>query len=156
MYEDGEAALTLLQSHFDVSPDSLCLYGYSLGNIVSIHLASNIVNPSCLIAEAAFASANSLTQSGLSLDLPALWLTEGAFDNAEKIRSIQTPLLVIHGEDDDFVRYRDNGKVVFDNAPEPKLLLLVPGANHTDIPAVLGVHEYQRAVSSWISDSVER
>ena len=45
--------------------------------------------------------------------------------NAEKIKNIKSPLLLFHGDDDDSVRFRDNGKVVFDNAPEPKKLVLV-------------------------------
>ncbi len=154
--EDGEAALIFVQATYGVSADSLCLYGYSLGNVVSIHLAANAVTPLCLIAEAPFASANSLTQSGTGLDLPARWMTEGAFDNAGTIGRIRTPLLVIHGENDDFVRFWDNGKIVFENAPEPKQLLLVPRAVHTDIPAVMGTEAYQTAVRDWIEYSISR
>ena len=109
----------------------------------------------CLIAEAPFASANSLTQASLSLDIPALWLTRGKFDNAEKIRRIKTPFLLLHGEDDDFVRFRDNGKVIFENAPQPKSLTLVPGAKHHDIPEKMGIDNYLKVVSDWINFSVK-
>jgi len=155
MYEDGKAAWSLLQDRYHVPADSLCLYGYSLGNVASIYLASEVVTPACLIAEAAFASANSLTQSALSLDIPARWLTDGSFDNAERVRTIHAPLLVIHGSDDDFVRFRDNGRVVYENAPEPKSLLLVPDANHTDIPYVMGVRSYQQTVREWIEFGID-
>ena len=156
LFEDGEAAWELVQSRYAIPADSLCLYGYSLGNVVSIHLAAEIVTPLCLMAEAPFASANSLTQSATAMDLPALWLTAGRFDNALAIRNIQTPLILLHGADDDFVRFRDNGKVVYDNAPEPKSLVLVPGANHTDIPHVMGRKHYLNTVQEWIASGAKR
>jgi hypothetical protein len=150
LYQDGEAALAWLLSHKELRTDSLLLYGYSLGNVVSIHLAAGVVRPLGLIAEAPFASANSLTQGSLALDIPGGWLTEGEFDNSEKIKKIGTPLLLIHGSDDDFVRFRDNGRVVYENAPQPKTLLLVPGAGHSDIPNVLGGPVYLDKLDAWM------
>ncbi len=155
LYKDGESALNFILDHYQVDKDSLCLYGYSLGNVVSIYLAAEKINPLCLISESPFASANSLTQSSLSLDIPELWLTEGKFDNVEKIRRIKTPLLLMHGEDDDFVRFKDNGKVVFDNAPEPKLLKIVRRAKHTDIPEKMGNDKYKKLIKDWIHFSVK-
>ncbi|PKL89532.1 MAG: hypothetical protein CVV23_04780 [Ignavibacteriae bacterium HGW-Ignavibacteriae-2] len=150
LYEDAEAALDYILSRKEVERDSICFYGYSLGNVASIQLAADVFNPLCLVAESPFASANSLTQSSLVLDIPEGWLTEGKYDNAEKIKYIHTPFLLIHGEDDDFVRYKDNGKIVFNNAPNPKKLLLIPGANHTDIPYKTGKEKYLNELGSWI------
>lgn len=140
--EDGNAALNLISTKYNVRNDSLCIYGYSLGNVVSIYLAAEVVNPYRLVAEAPFASANSLTQASLVLDIPQGWLTKGTFNNAEEIKKIKTPFLLLHGSDDDFVRYRDNGRIVFENAPEPKSLILVQGAVHTNIPEVMGLDNY--------------
>ena len=155
LYKDGESALNFILTNYQVDIDSLCLYGYSLGNVASIYLAAEKIDPLCLIAESPFASANSLTQASLSLDIPALWLTKGKFDNAEKIRHIKTPFLLIHGEDDDFVRFRDNGKVIFENAPQPKSLKLVPGANHVNISEKMGIDNYLKLVSDWINFSIK-
>lgn len=154
LYKDGESALGFILSHYQVDQDSVCLYGYSLGNVVSIYLAADKIDPLCLIAESPFASANSLAQAGLSLDIPELWLTKGKFDNVEKIRRIKRPFLLIHGEQDDFVRFRDNGKVVYDNAPQPKSLKLVPGAKHDDVPQKMGISNYLNLISDWINFSM--
>ncbi len=155
LYNDGESALNFILSQYHVNKDSLCLYGYSLGNVVSIYLAAEKLNPLCLISESPFASANSLTQASLSLDIPQQWLTKGKFDNVEKIRRIKTPLLLMHGKDDDFVRFADNGKVVFDNAPQPKLLKIVGGATHTDVPEKMGIDKYKTLIMDWINFSVK-
>ena len=150
LHTDGIAALNYIFSREDVCLDSLCLYGYSLGNVVSIFLAADRIKPLCLIAECPFASANSLTQGSTVLDIPPQWLTSSEYDNAENIKRIKSPFLLIHGEEDDFVRYRDNGKVVFNNAPEPKSLVLVPKAGHTDIPETMGIENYLDTIRDWI------
>lgn len=57
---DGEAALAYVLSRPEVDPDSVGFYGYSLGNVVSIHLAADRFDPLFLVAEVPFASATSL------------------------------------------------------------------------------------------------
>ncbi len=104
----------MLKAELSTIQDSLCFYGYSLGNVASIYLAAQIQNPLCLFSEAPFASANSLTQGSVVLDVQPRWLTDGEFDNEKNIKVINTPFLLFHGEDDDFVRYRDNGKVLYE------------------------------------------
>jgi fermentation-respiration switch protein FrsA (DUF1100 family) len=149
LYADAEAALANVLAR-GVLPDSLVLYGFSLGNVASFHLADGKVTPRCLIAESPFASSTALAQGATVLDFPARWLTDGTYDNAETIRRIHVPLLLLHGVEDDFVRYRDNGKVVFDNANEPKKLLPIPGATHTDVPQTMGVDNYLQELKAWI------
>jgi len=151
LHEDGSSALNFIMSKYNVKADSLCLYGYSLGNVVSIYLAAEVVNPYRLIAEAPFASANSLTQGSLILDIPQGWLTEGTFNNADEIKRIKTPFLLLHGTADDFVRYRDNGRVVYENAPEPKKLILVEGAVHTNVPETMGINKYRQTLRSFMN-----
>ena len=148
---DGEAALLYVLSRPEVDEDSLGFYGYSLGNVVSIYLAADRFDPLFLVAESPFASAASLAQGSTNLALPAGWLTEGSFDNAERVTRIAAPLLLFHGEDDDFVRYRDNGRVVYENAPQPKRLILVPSALHEDVPQTMGLAAYRQAILDWIN-----
>ena len=50
--------------------------------------------------------------------------------------------MLFHGEYDEFVRYRDNGKIVYNAAPNPKELVLVPNALNTDVPYVMGKENY--------------
>ena len=153
MQADARTALAHVAQRPEVDPARLGLYGFSLGNVNSIYLAAEVFrDPMFLIAEAPFAAANALIQGAVNLPMPAGWLTQGRFDNADRIRRIEAPLLLLHGEDDDFVRYRDNGRVVFQNAPEPKTLVLVPSAGHSDIPETMGVEAYQTLIADWIAD----
>lgn len=145
MYADADAALAVLEAR-GYTGDSVVLYGFSLGNVASIHLAARRIVPRALIAESPFASSTALAQGGIGLDFPARWLTAGTYDNAETIREVTVPLLLLHGDDDDFVRYRDNGRVVFEHANEPKKLILVPGAGHDNVPQTYGVERYLEEV----------
>jgi len=150
LYADSEAALKYVESRPEYNSDSLCFYGYSLGNVASIYLAAEIQDPLCLFSEAPFTSANSLTQGSLVLDIQPRWLTDGEFDNIENIKKINTPFMIFHGEDDDFVRYRDNGKVVYDAAPNPKELVLVANAVHNNVPYIMGKENYLSKIRDWI------
>ena len=70
---------------------------------------------------------------------------------SKKIKKIKTPLLLLHGGKDDFVRYRDNGKIIFQNAPEPKKLALVNSATHNNIPTAYGKWDYIHLLQNWIN-----
>ncbi|MCK5086393.1 MAG: alpha/beta hydrolase [Melioribacteraceae bacterium] len=154
LYADSEAALEYVKGRPEYNSDSLCFYGYSLGNVASIYLAAEIQDPLCLFSEAPFASANSLTQGSLILDIQPRWLTDGEFDNAENVKKINTPFMLFHGEDDDFVRYRDNGKVVYDASPNPKELVLVADAVHDNVPYIMGKENYLNKIRDWIRFSI--
>ena len=149
---DAEAALAFVQQKAGVNADKIALYGYSLGNVPCIHLASRTdFQPLWLISEAPFASTDALVQGALSLPLPSGWLTTGRFNNLANISQINTPYLLFHGGKDDFVRYQDNGQRLFQAAPEPKSLQLVAEANHSDIPEVLGVAHYLALIRDFIA-----
>ena len=156
LFEDSETALNYVKGRPEYSPDSLCYYGYSLGNVASIYLAAEIQDPLCLFSEAPFASANSLTQGSLVLDIQPRWLTEGEFDNVKNIKKINTHLLLIHGQNDDFVRFRDNGELVYNAAPKPKELVLVKNAVHNNVPYIMGKKNYLNKLRTWISISIRQ
>lgn len=156
LYADSRAAFEYLKTRKEYNADSLLIYGYSLGNVGSIYVAAEYARPLCLFAESPFASANSLTQGSLVLDIPPLWLTEGEFDNVKEIKKVNSPFMLFHGASDDFVRYRDNGKVVFESANSPKELVLVSNAGHTNVPYIMGTDVYINKIKNWIDFSIKQ
>jgi fermentation-respiration switch protein FrsA (DUF1100 family) len=151
LYADGRAALRFVQDSLNVDSTQLVLYGFSLGNVVSIDLAAGSVNPYRLIAESPFANAEALLRNSTLLDIPGGFVIDDNLNNAERIRSIRTPLLLLHGDADDFIQWSSNGRIVYENAPQPKELELVHGANHTDIPWIMGIENYQTRVLDFLS-----
>jgi pimeloyl-ACP methyl ester carboxylesterase len=151
MYADGRAALSYVRSRQDVDPDNIIYYGYSLGCAVAVELAANARQPRVLVCEAPFASGNALVQSGTLLDVPGSIALKGDYNNADNIRRVHAPVLVLHGTDDRFIDLTNNGQVVFDNANPPKQFIPVTGAGHTTIPYTMGVDVYLKALEDFIA-----
>jgi len=150
LYSDGRAALAYVRSRPDVVAANIVLYGFSLGNAVSIDLAANVFTPKAIVAEAPFASSSTLVQSGTLIDIPSSYVMKGDYNNAEKIKSVHAPLLIIHGESDKFIDIDKNSGVIFTNANQPKQFVRVPGADHSEIPAKLGEANYINLVQQFI------
>ena len=64
--------------------------------------------------------------------LPAKWLVLDRYEILEIINTIKSPLMVIHGEQDNVISI-EFGKKVFDAAPEPKEALFIPNAGHNNL-----------------------
>jgi fermentation-respiration switch protein FrsA (DUF1100 family) len=150
LYADCRAALQYVLSRTDVSASRLVFYGYSLGCTGAIDVASDTFTPSCLLLESPYASASALLQSGVLLDIPSSYVMKGEYNNADKIRKVHTPLLLMHGVDDRFIDIDKNGAVVFNNANPPKQFIRVPGADHEGVPGAMGESEYISTVRTFI------
>ena len=70
------------------------------------------------------------------------FLVRSRYDNAAKIASIRTPKLFLVAEHDE-VAPADQGRRLYDLAPPPKTLYVIPGAGHNDTYAT-GGEEYWR------------
>jgi len=57
---------------------------------------------------------------------------------------------LLHGVEDKFIDFEKNGKVIYRNANEPKKLIPVAGADHSDIPSKMGEKNYLSTVSDFI------
>jgi fermentation-respiration switch protein FrsA (DUF1100 family) len=150
LYSDANAALRYVQSRSDVDGSRIVYYGFSLGCAAAVQLAAYTAPPWVLILEAPFASTTSLAQSAFLTDISNAYVMRGEYDNAEKIKLVHAPLLIMHGESDKFIDIQANGQVVFDNANEPKTFIRVKGADHSGIPAALGEQAYVDIVRNFI------
>lgn len=149
IYSDAIAAYEYVKSR-GFNDSQIIVYGFSLGGAPATHLASRVFTPKKFILEAAFASATALTQSGTLLDLPSTFFMNGTYNNAEKIREITAPVLILHGVDDKFIDIEKNGRVLFRNANEPKTFIAVPGADHSQVPWKMGESVYRDSIRNFI------
>jgi fermentation-respiration switch protein FrsA (DUF1100 family) len=76
------------------------------------------------------------------------------YDVLEKVKKIRAPLLVVHGDRDEIVPPAQ-GKKVFDAAPEPKKLYVIPGASHNDTYRV-GGDEYFAVLDDFIRQAARQ
>jgi len=102
---------------------------------VAAEMATRI-NCAAVILETPFASVREMARDVFPF-LPIGPLLRTRYDVVEKIRRIKSPLLVLHGERDEVVPF-DQGKKVFDAAPQPKRFYTIAGAGHNDTYLVGG------------------
>jgi fermentation-respiration switch protein FrsA (DUF1100 family) len=65
----------------------------------------------------------------------------------QAVKQVKKPILFIHGTDDSRIS-TDYSKALYENANEPKELLLIPRADHTDLLNV-GGSEYERRITAF-------
>jgi hypothetical protein len=144
LYEDAEAAWHELRWQ-QPDPGRRLVYGHSLGAAVALELAARYPDVSGVVVEAAPTSITALLRrSWVGRAYPIGWMLAGRFDAASKLPRLNAPLLVIHGKRDPIVP-PEMGVELYLRAGEPKRLLLVEGASHSDA-ATVGKAEYQAAL----------
>lgn len=117
-------------------------YGFSIGTGMAIHVAANR-HVAGLILQAPPATAAEMMRWSSKHEVP--WYARGivklksdpdvtpVYENADAIRSVSSPLLVIQGELDEVVPI-GQGREVFAASPAAhKQFVAVPGAHHNDL-----------------------
>ena len=148
VYEDAQVGWEHLQK-LQPDPKRRFVYGHSLGGAVAIELALRNPNIAGLIIEASFTSIRDMAREvhGYGF-LPLDWILTQRFESLAKIGSIRMSVLFIHGEADTVIPSSMSQRL-HAAAPEPKSLVLIPGAGHSSI-AVVASERYRQAVQDFI------
>jgi hypothetical protein len=153
VYEDAQLAWDYLVQQRGVNPHQIYIYGHSLGGAIAIDLAVRHPEAAGLIVEGSFTSTRAMVdfQKGLFWLFPIDWLLTQRFDSLSKVDRLQMPVLFIHGTADNVVPV-EMTKKLFDAAPEPKQLYIVPDGGHNNV-AQIGGAEYLQIVSQFLGSS---
>ena len=131
LHTDARAALDFLASN-EIPYQKVILYGESLGCGIAVKAAS-AHQFHAVILEAPYTSIADVAQSQYWF-LPVRWLVRDRYETLGIINMITSPLVVMHGEQDDIIDV-SFGKKVFDAAPEPKTPWFIEGAGHNNLNA---------------------
>jgi fermentation-respiration switch protein FrsA (DUF1100 family) len=143
-YADLRGALAWLSGH-GVNPDRIILFGRSLGAAVALQVALE-QPPAGLVMESPFTSIAAMGWAHYPLlYLLAGWLVGARYQNLAKIARLQSPLLLIHGEQDTICP-PDMARELFTRAQVSKALVWIPQADHNET-FLLGGEIYRRG---WI------
>ena len=126
LYEDGKSAIDWLIKK-GVSEKNLILYGESLGTGVATHLAQN-KNFAGVILETPFTSMIDAAKKFYPY-IPVKLLLKDKFENYKKIKNINSPILIMHGEVDQLVPF-SMGEKIYEIANEPKYSYFTKYDNH--------------------------
>jgi uncharacterized protein len=153
VYEDAQQAWDYLVKQRGINPNQIYIYGHSLGGAIAIDLAVRQPDAAGLIVEGSFTSVRAMVdfQKPLFRVFPIDFLLAQRFDSLSKVDRLQMPVLFIHGTADSVVP-AEMSKKMFDAAPEPKQLYMVPNGGHNNA-AQIGGAEYLRVVSKFFGTS---
>ena len=129
LHTDARAALDFLASR-EIPYEKVILYGESLGCGIAVRAASEHYF-SAVILEAPYTSIADVAQRQFWF-LPVRWLVRDRYDTLAKMNRITSPVVVMHGEQDDVIHV-SFGKRVFEAAPEPKTAWFFEGAGHNNL-----------------------
>jgi len=140
-YADAEAAWAYLKTLAPAGARRF-VYGHSLGGAVAIELAGRVADLDGLVVESTFTSIRDMagTYSVLRFLPVGLFITQ-RYDSLSRVDRVRAPKLFVHGASDRFVP-PEMSKSLFERAAEPKRLLLIEGANHSNSTGI-GFEQYR-------------
>lgn len=150
-YRDARAARACLLRQPRVDAAHVLYLGESLGGAVALELALAFP-PAGLILQSAWTSVRDLARLHYPLVPPGL--VPNAYPSLDRIPDLAAPLLVLHGAHDDIVPLL-HGEALFDAAPEPKWLHVLPGVGHNDLVSGLGPR-YGELIATWAGGCFSR
>ena len=151
VYADARTALAYLVEDRGFEPESVVLFGRSLGGAVAVDLAQERALGG-VILESTFTSVSDLGRTLLG-PLGAA-LGRGRFNSARKIPALRAPLLFFHGDRDRTVPI-ELGRRLFELAPDPKEFEVIEGAAHNDTTHV-GGSAYFAQIGRFLNRAVPR
>lgn len=132
LYADARAYLSWLKAQ-GMSPARIVLYGESLGTGVASRMAAETPGYAAVVLETPYSSMVDLAQRKYFY-VPVRLLLKDRYDNIANIKRVNIPVLVIYGDRDNIIPNSEE-HAVFDNANEPKSLVVIPGGHHQDLYA---------------------
>ncbi len=116
LYKDAEAAIKWLNKK-NVNNNQIILYGESLGTGIAVEMAKKN-NFNSVILESPFTSIENSAKIYYPY-LPVKYLLKDRYDTISKIKMVESPIMIMHGEKDDVVPF-SMGKELFEKANKPK------------------------------------
>jgi uncharacterized protein len=150
IYTDAAAAWQYLTQTRRISAENIYIYGESLGGAVAIELAIKHPQAAAVIVQSSFTSMVQVAK------IQAVWLSwfplrsivTEKFDSLAKVPRLKIPVLFLHGTDDKIVPH-SMSQQLYQAAPQPKSLLLIPKAGHYAIYQA-GKNSYLEAIKKLV------
>lgn len=142
-YEDARAAWDWLARQYPDRPRYI--FGHSLGGAIAIDLAAQVGDEAGTLVEGTFTSIPDVVSSYKWGWLPLGPLITQRFEAVERVKHIGSPLLVVHGSEDNTIK-PELGRKLFEAATGVKRFVLVEGGSHHNTNAV-GQPQYRLALA---------
>jgi alpha-beta hydrolase superfamily lysophospholipase len=141
-YEDARAAWDWLAAKYPDRPRYI--FGHSLGGAIAIDLAAQVHDEQGTMVEGTFTSIVDVASSMKWGWLPIAPLVTQRFESVAKVAKIGSPLLVVHGSNDNLIS-SELGRRLYEAYEGRKKFILVEGGSHFSTMSV-GHGRYREAV----------
>jgi pimeloyl-ACP methyl ester carboxylesterase len=149
LYEDAERAWKYWVAERKIQPAHIVIYGHSVGGAVAINLACNHSEAGALVTEGAFTSIADMANGSPAAYLPLRLILTERFDSISRMGSLHLPKLIIHGDADSMVPPL-MARRLYDAAPNPKQIAMIPGGGHEN-SAVVNATAYFDALNAFLA-----
>ena len=129
LHRDAEAAFDHLAGRPEYAGRPIVIFGRSLGAAVAVRLAT-VRGAEALIIHSPFTSVADMARTMYRF-LPVSMLVRARFDNLATIPSVRSPVLVLHGTDDEIVPV-EMGRRVYGAVTAPRHMVELEGATHNE------------------------
>lgn len=144
IYLDARSAYDYLVEERKIAPESVIIYGESLGGAVAVDLAAQVKNAG-LISESTFSRAQDMARRFYPF-LPA-FIFSVKFDSLSKIKNVASPKLFIHSREDEIIPL-GLAKKLYAAAKEPKYFVEISGPHN--LAFLESKDKYTAAIKSFI------
>ncbi len=146
-YLDSEAAWDFLVREMDIDPETIIVYGRSLGGPIAARLAGK-KNPAALVLDSTFTT---LGDAGTRLYpyLPVRKFLKFKYDTAGYLKGVDCPVLVIHSIEDGYIPF-SHGQKLFEAARGKKELVKTGGDHNTNF--AVSRHIYKSSIAGLLQD----
>jgi len=122
--------------------DSLFVMGRSLGSMPAIEVALRHQDEirGLIVESGAASNFRRLWESFGTLSGTAAAGEESPFLNKVKVRQIDKPTLILHGEHDEIISVEEGRDLYRNSGAQDKRIVIVPGAGHNDIMMNQGLY----------------
>jgi len=146
LYEDGKSTIDWLKN-IGLSDKDIVIYGESLGTGIATHIAQNRKFAG-LVLETPFTSMVDAAKNVYPY-IPVGILLKDRYENEKKIKHINIPVLVMHGEADQIVPFK-MGKKIYEIANKPKYSYFTKYDNHMieyDDKLVIALSSFKKSIN---------
>ncbi len=166
---DVSAVISYLQSRKDIKVGKIGIFGTSMGGAVAIQAAAIDPRIACVVSEGSYTALRIVfvDYQKRIIKLPWHFLRNIALVQSQKmanfkarlvapiedIKRVHVPVLIVHGKNDSFIK-SNYSKLLYDAANEPKQLLLIDGAEHTNVWEI-GGQIYENSITTFFREHLK-
>lgn len=134
LFDDGQTVLDYVRTRKDIDQSKIFIFGRSLGGAIAIRTtAKNQPYVAGCIVENSFSSLRALARELAPAFTPVLgWLLKSHFNSLDSIKQIQTPIMLISGQQDTLIATSHMQRLLAACAAPCRWHVLIHGGEHND------------------------